>query len=120
MKFYFLYLVILFLVLTGCSSPPQEINKQNNSRVEGSYAAILNISGEEYYSVGNKNQGEYTISVEFGRVEKRVSPEVFPKENLVSNYLDEGTLIFSVEEDSKIFLAKTKEEGVYEIFHKSK
>ncbi|MEC5425859.1 hypothetical protein QGM71_20605 [Virgibacillus sp. C22-A2] len=120
MKFYLLCLVAFFVVLTGCSSNSEENNNRNNSKEEGSYAAILNINGEEYYSVGDKNQGEYTVSEEFGRVETRVPPEVLPKENLVSNYLDEGTLIFSVEEDSKIFLSETKEDGVYEIFYKSK
>ena len=41
-----------------------------------------------------------------------------PKDNLVSNYLDEGTLIYSVEEDSDVILVQTEVEGVYEILKK--
>lgn len=119
MKYYLLCLAAFFVVLTGCSMNYGENNDRNNSG-EACYAAILNINGEEYHSVGDKNNGDYTIREEIGKVAKRVPPEVLPKENLASNYLDEGTLIFSVEEDSGIFLAETDEEGVYEIFYKSK
>lgn len=120
MKFYMFSLVAFVVVLTGCSSQVAENNNQRNSDAEGSYARILSINGEEYQSLGDENQGEYTISEQIGQVKKRVPPEVLPKKNLVSNYLNEGTLIFSVEEDSAVFLAEKKDERVYEIFHKSK
>lgn len=122
MKFLLVLAISVFMILTGCSSGPQEnTDKQIDSREEvGSYAALLRIKGTEYQSVGKESQGEYTLGEEIGKVEKRVPPEVLPRENFVSNYLDEGTLIFSVIEDSDVILVETEEEGVYEIFERLK
>lgn len=121
MKYYLSLVLLVSIALTGCTSGTQDTNKQSSSGEEvGSYAALLRINGAEYRSVGSKNNGEYTLSDEIGKVKKRVSPEVLPKGNLVSNYLDEGILIFSVEEDSDVVLVQTEVDGVYEIFKKTK
>lgn len=121
MKYYLSLVLLVSIALTGCTSGTQVTNKQSSSGEEvGSYAALLRIKGAEYRSIGVKNKGEYTLSDEIGKVKKRVPPEVLPKDNLVSNYLDEGTLIYSVEEDSDVILVQTDVDGVYEIFKKTK
>lgn len=121
MKYYLVMVFSIFIILTGCSTESQEdITEQINAgEEEASYAAILRVNEAEYYSIGNENQGKYTLEEEIGEIKKRVPAEVLPRENLVSNYLDEGTLIFSVKENSNILLAEKKDKGGWEIFEKS-
>ncbi|MDZ5472417.1 hypothetical protein SM124_11725 [Bacillus sp. 31A1R] len=121
MKLFLVLAISIFMVLTGCSSEPGNTDKNIiPEEAAGSYVALLRINGAEYLSVGKDNQGEYTIGKEIGKVEKRVPPEVMPRVDFVSNYLDEGTLIFSVKENNDVILVETKVQGVYEIFERLK
>lgn len=111
-------LSFILMISTGCSIEVEE--HTGTTSESASYAAILIINGAEYLSVGTKNQGEYTLGEEIGVVETRVPTEVLPKENFASNYLDEGTVIYSVKEDDDVFLVETNEEGVYEVVERSR
>lgn len=109
---------LMFIVLTGCTIEPQKNDGTQTGGEEASYAAILRLNEAEYYSVGNENHGEYTIQKELGKVKERLPAEVLPREQLVSNYLDEGTRIFSVKEDRNVLLAKKDDDEYWEIFVK--
>lgn len=117
MKRLFVILSFILVIISGCSMEVQEFKGQTTE--SPSYEAILIVNGDQYSSVGTRNQGDYTLGEEVGKVVTRVPPEVLPKENFASNYLDEGTVIYSVKEDDDVFLVKTNEEDVYEVFEKS-
>ena len=108
------------MIISGCSNEVNSDVTSDSVDESESYAAILIVNGNQYLSVGTRNQEEYTLDEEIGKVEARVPPEVLPKENFTSNYLDEGRVIYSVKEDSDVFLVETDEEGVYEIVEKSR
>ncbi|MCZ8537341.1 hypothetical protein M9R32_09130 [Paenisporosarcina quisquiliarum] len=117
MKKIFVMWLFILLIISGCSMEVQEFKGPTSE--SASYAAILIVNGDQYLSVGTKNQGEYTLGEEVGKVATRLPPEVLPKDDFASNYLDEGTIIYSVKEDNEVFLVETNEEDVYEVFEKS-
>nr|WP_251047620.1 hypothetical protein [Planococcus sp. ISL-110] len=102
------------VILSGCSSEAQDANDVSIEEV--SYVALLNIEGDNYYSYDLAEKGEYTIVEELGEVQKKIKGGVMPKENLTSNYLLEGTKIFTVKEDPEVFLAKVQDK--YEVYKK--
>ena len=117
MKKIFVMFSFILMIISGCSMEVQE--SKGPTSESASYAAILIVNGDQYLSVGTKNQGEYTLGEEVGKVETRVPPGALPKDYFASNYLDEGTVIYSVLENGDVFLVETKEEGVYEVVEKS-
>ncbi|ANU13028.1 hypothetical protein B481_3398 [Planococcus halocryophilus Or1] len=114
MKYYVIYLLLCLTIVSGCSSNAQDASDVSTEEV--SYVAFLNIDGNNYFSYDLAEKGEYTIAEEFGEVQKKIEGDVIPNENLTSNYLLEGTKIFSVKENPEIFLAKVQDE--YEIYKK--
>lgn len=69
------------------------------------------INGDYYDAVGIQSL-DYTLDKEIGEIDKNVPPEeALLKEDFVSNYLKEGTLIYSSKEDESVLLAKT-EDGI--------
>ncbi len=119
MKCYLVMILSIFIILTGCSTESQKVRTgQANTGEEASYSAIIRVNESEYISVGNENQGKCTVQEEIGKIKKRVLAEVLPQEHLVSNYLDEGTRIFSVSENRNILLAEKKGEKEREIFER--
>jgi len=119
MKKFFVMLSFILMIISGCSNEVNNDITSDSVDESESYAAILIVNGNQYLSLGARNQGEYTLDEEIGKVETRVPPEVPPKENFASNYLDEGTVIYSVKEDGDVLLVETNEEGVYEVVEKS-
>ncbi len=119
MKCYLVMILSILIILTGCSTESHKVRTgQANAGEETSYAAIIRVNESEYISVGTENQGKYTVQEEIGKIKKRVPAEVLPQEHLVSNYLDEGTRIFSVSENRNILLAEKKGEKEREIFER--
>ena len=115
MRHYFIYLFLLLMVASGCSSAAQEINSRTVE--EGSYENLLNIHGEIYYDYGYDEEEKYTVLEEVGEVEKTLEgEEIMPKEHLTANFLEVGTKIFSTKEDLEIFLVGY--EGKYIVFKK--
>ncbi|WP_419883951.1 hypothetical protein ACN6MY_10965 [Peribacillus sp. B-H-3] len=105
MKYILVGFLAFILLSSGCS-PRTESE---------SYAATMRINGNYYDAVENESQESYTIDKEIGKIEKKVPPtESRLKEDFVSNYLDEGTVIYASKEDKDVFLVK--KEGVYQIF----
>ncbi|EIM05810.1 hypothetical protein A1A1_14269 [Planococcus antarcticus DSM 14505] len=109
MKHYFIYILLCLMIVSGCSSEAQEGN--NVATEEASYVGFVNIEGENYSAHEFAENGEYTIVEELGEIKKKVPAEEIPKENLTSNYFEEGTKVFSVKEDPEIFLVKDLVEG---------
>ena len=114
MKHYFIYLFSCLIIASGCSSNTQDAS--DASTEEGSYIALLNINGDTYYDYDLAEKEEYTIVEEFGEVQQKIEGNVIPNENLTSNYLLEGTKIFTVKEHPEIFLAKVQDR--YSIYKK--
>lgn len=115
MKHYFIYLFLLLMITSGCSSSAQDANEKTTE--EGSYEALLNIEGEIYYSYGYDEKEKYTVLEEVGEVKKTlVGEEIMPEEHLTSNYLEKGTQIFSTKEDPEIFLVE--DQGKYDVLKK--
>lgn len=115
-SFLLVFLLGGLILLAGCN-PGLDGFEYMGGQSQGSYAAILRVNGAEYQYAG-ENLDNYTLNQQIGKVEKKVPPEVLPRENYVSNYLPEGTVIFSVKENQNIVLAET-EVGVFEIFERS-
>lgn len=111
MKKYIAFIVFILIILSGCSPASEDTEAQpTDSRVP-----IVKINGEIYYSYPIK-EGEYTISEEFGEVQKRDYLESSPKENLITSSYFEGTKLFTVEEDEETLLIEVGDE--YEILKK--
>lgn len=108
--------LFLLMLLTGCANDNQ-MSSTMDTASSASYKAILNVNGEEYISSGIENVNSYTIDSEIGEVEKKISIEMYPFKSFESNYLEEGTKIFSVKEADNILLVEI-DQGVYEIFQK--
>lgn len=89
-------------LLTGC----------DNSSSEACYAGILIVNDQEYLLSGDVNNNEFTVGEKLGEVQRKVDPDVFPKESLSSNILAVGEEIYSSDEDSAILIVK-REDGEY-------
>ncbi|MBM7661804.1 hypothetical protein JOC85_002611 [Bacillus mesophilus] len=117
MKIVKVFLVLsVLLSITGCSplvnNNPTKVETSSN----GSYKALLFVNGMELQSVGHTaNESELVVGEFIGAVNEKVDIEIRPSDELTSNYLEEGTEIYSVEGNTKIVLAK-KENGDYEVF----
>lgn len=94
--------MLVSIVLVGCSSS-----------TNGSYQGILSVNGEKYILRGEIKDDEFILGEKVGEVQKKVKPEINPKENYSSNYL-EGEEIYSSNEDSKVLIVK-RESGKLEI-----
>ena len=107
--------IVLFIILSGCSEPNSQASVKE-SVSDGSYPALLFVSGEERRSIGKTSE---ELQVEPGKlvgtVTTKYSIEITPKKELTSNYLEEGTEIYSVDGEPTMFLAK-KKDGKYEVF----
>ncbi|SET74641.1 hypothetical protein SAMN05421676_107164 [Salinibacillus kushneri] len=117
MKYLLVLVSLIFIIFTGCSNDLQENNDNNSSNSggdSGSYAALLKVNGVQYTSLGNVNKDKYTINEKIGKVDKKVPVDVLPFKDFMSNYLEEGTPIFSIEENTDVVLAK-REDETYEI-----
>lgn len=84
----------LSLFLVACS--------QDTS--SGSYAMILVVNGTEYN--GTEAQlADYEADKVIGKVTKEVAPDVLPSNNQ-SNFFEEGTVIFSVKNNTEFVIAE--------------
>jgi hypothetical protein len=91
-----------FILLSGCS-PTTGTN---------SYAATMKINGYYYDAAVDVDEETYTIDKEIGKIKKRVDPEDYHlKKDFTSNYLDEGTPVYSSKEDKDVLMVKI-EDGV--------
>jgi hypothetical protein len=112
------FLSILLLFLSACSTPLDIIDNVTggDTSSKGSYQALLFVSGEELQSAGETaNDLNLEVGELIGTVKEKVAIEIPPTVELTSNYLEEGTKIYSVEGNTKIVLAK-KANGDYEVF----
>ena len=109
-------LVLSFLfIITACSILMDRsgiVTKEENR----SYQALLFVNGKEFHSVGETaNELELVVEDFIGSVKEKIDIEIRPTVEFTSNYLEEGTEIYSVKGNSKIVLAK-KDNGNYEVF----
>ncbi len=108
--------IIIMLIITGCSTTT---NNDNNSvsetSSEGSYEAILFVNGVELQSVGETAKELGLVPGEIiGKVTEKVDIEIVPTSELTSNYLNEGTKIYTVQGNTDMVLAK--KDGEFEVF----
>ncbi|SIS45263.1 hypothetical protein [Salimicrobium flavidum] len=57
---------------------------------------IILVNGELYI---RKNEAEVPLQEEIGTIKERVSAGKTPEENLTSNFLEEGTVLYETEEE---------------------
>jgi hypothetical protein len=111
--------ILLFFVLiliTACSTVNKDNNLNSEISSEGSYKAILFVNDVEYQSVGETAKELGLVPGELiGTVKEKIDIEIRPTDELTSNYLKEGTEIYSVDGNIEIVLSK-KENGEYEVF----
>ena len=96
-------LLLVLIALVGCSSSSN-----------GSYQGVLTLNEKRYILRGEIKDDEFTLGEKIGEVQKKVKPEVSPKENYSSNYLEVGEEIYSSNEDRKVLIVK-RESGRLEI-----
>nr|WP_106783285.1 hypothetical protein [Lysinibacillus timonensis] len=101
------------IFITGCLG--QETSSQIIEKSTPTTPARLTIDGIEYISIGEFSEGLFTISQEIGEVKRKVDFDMIPYNDFESNYLEEGTKIYSVIESNSIVLAQVEEE-LFEIF----
>lgn len=89
-------------LLTGCGK----------SSSEACYAGVLTIDDQEYLLSGDVDNKDFTAGEKLGEVQKKVDPDVFPKESFSSNILEIGEEIYFSKEDSTILIVK-RENGEY-------
>ncbi|WP_341961059.1 hypothetical protein NM897_14580 [Planococcus maritimus] len=78
MKCYLVMILSIFIILTGCSTESQKVRTgQANAGEEASYATIIRVNESEYISVGNENQGKYTVQEEIGKIKKEYLERFF-------------------------------------------
>ncbi|TWI57796.1 hypothetical protein IQ10_01124 [Halalkalibacter nanhaiisediminis] len=95
------------MLLNGCSVTQQDNPIQQNE--EKSYVPYVIIDGDIYYSY--ELNDEYTKEEVLAEVIKKVVPsDTIVKEDLTSNYYNEGTLIYTVKEDNEVLIIE-KETG---------
>lgn len=109
-------IVAVIIVLSGCST-----NQENDISIdkEQSYVPMVNVNGIIYSSYSLTKQEKYTAGEVLGKIKKRVPSSDIQKENLASNYYDEGTVIYNVNEDKEMFLIE-ESPGVYSVLKKLK
>ena len=117
-KLFLLSIPILIILVTGCA-----VNEDNLQQVTvesfASYQALLNVNGDQYFGVGNSEEiNSYQTDKQIGEVKKKISPELYPYKSFESNYLEEGTQLYSLKEHPNFLLAEV-EPGVYELFSKN-
>ena len=112
-------MAVLFLLSACTAGTGGQGGAADTVENTASYAAVLKIGDSIYQSVGNENNGTYPIGEKVGEVQERLPAEVMPEAHLTSNYLEEGTAVFVVEEESDVFLAKKQDGEGYEIFEKT-
>lgn len=95
-------LLLALVAMGGCSSSSN-----------GSYAGILSVNGKLYIWQGEIKDNEFTLGEKIGEVQRKVKPEVNPKENFSSNFLEVGEEIYSSKEDSRVLIVK-RESGSLE------
>lgn len=94
-------------LLTGCG----------NSSSEACYAGILIVNDQEYLWSGDEENNKFTAGEKLGEVQKKVEPDVLPKESFSSNILAVGEEIYSSNEDNTILIVK-REDGEYSKFER--
>lgn len=111
-----LFCFALVIVLAACAG---EESAPSRTTVESSasYQALLNVNGDEYLLGSSEDIGKYQIDTEIGEVVKKISFELYPYKSFESNYLEEGTKLYSVKESNYVLLAEI-EPGKYELFSK--
>jgi hypothetical protein len=90
-------LLSVLIALAGCSSTSN-----------GSYAGILSVNEKKYIWQGEMEDDEFTLGKKIGEVLKKVNPEVVPKGDFSSNFLEVGEEIYSSNEDSRVLIIKRK------------
>ncbi|MBG9453711.1 hypothetical protein ABE61_06330 [Lysinibacillus sphaericus] len=108
-------LVAVIIVLSGCSTILE--NDISDIEQEQSYVPMVNLNGTIYASYDLTKYEKYSTGEVFGEIKKRVPSSDIEKENLTSNYYDEGTVIYNVKEDNKIFLIEESPD-IYSILEK--
>ncbi|MFD1032853.1 hypothetical protein [Metaplanococcus flavidus] len=88
------FAIMISLVLAACS--------QGTS--SGSYAMILVVNDTEYNGT-EAHLTDYEADKVIGKVTKKVPPNVFPANNQ-SNFFEEGTVIFSVKDQTELVIAE--------------
>lgn len=109
-------LLLLSIVLVACSTATKESKSNLEVGSEGSYQALLFVNGTEFESFGETAKELGLVPGELiGTIKEKIDIEKLPTVELTSNYLNEGTEIYSVDGNEKIVLSK-KENGEYEVF----
>lgn len=88
------FAIMLTLVLAACSQGPSS----------GSYAMILVVNDTEYNGT-EAHLADYEADQVIGKVTKKVPPNVFPANNQ-SNFFEEGTVVFSVKNETTFVIAE--------------
>lgn len=90
-------LIILMLVITGCSETNNEEDEVEGSS-SNTYEALLFVNGKETQSIGKTAEDCQVEPGELlGKVETKYGLGIAPKKELTSNFLEEGTEIYSVD-----------------------
>ncbi|MFE3577462.1 hypothetical protein [Lysinibacillus sp. NPDC059133] len=109
-------IVAVIIVLNGCSTI-QENDISLDKEQEQSYVPMVNLNGTIYASYDLTKHEKYSTGEVFGEIKRRVPSSDIEKENLTSNSYDEGTVIYNVKEDDKLFLIE-ESPGIYSILEK--
>jgi len=107
------YCFPIIILLAACTGEESSLS-QSTVESSSSYQALLNVYGDEYLSRFD-DIGDYQIDKEIGVVEKKISVELYPYNSFESNYLEEGTKLYSVKYSNDLLLAEI-EPGIYELF----
>lgn len=91
-----LFFVFITVLLVAC-------NQENSSE---SYAMIVVVNNTEYNGA-EANLTDYEEDEVIGKISKKVSVEVFPDNNQ-SNFFEEGSIIYSVKDNSKYIIVIDK------------
>lgn len=109
-------LLFVFTLMTACSTATEDSHLNSEINSEDSYKALLFVNNTEYQSIGKRAEDLGLAPGKLiGIVKEKIYIALRPTEELTSNYLSEGTEIYSVEGDPTMVLSK-KENGEFEVF----
>ncbi|MFA1737892.1 hypothetical protein [Lysinibacillus fusiformis] len=98
----FIFTIVVLVILGGCTLAAKQNDIVKNG--DNSYVPYVIIDSDIYYSY-QLDDDKYTKDQVFGEILKKVmSSDRIIKEDLTSNYYNKGTLIYTVNEDNKIFI----------------
>lgn len=92
-----IFIAILVLILAACGEKAGL----------GSYAMIVVVNNTEYNGTEETKDG-YEIDKMKGKITKKVPADVFPANNQ-SNFFEEGTVVYSVKDETEFVIAEDPE-----------